>query len=336
MLQLRNETSYQAERGVLLDKDGNHILTVITKATWKWNEEHSVDLHPDQEPVRLFPIWAGEPGKSSLLRECEMVAEHPGTDITLNATAYAPQGKMAKALDVNVTVGKVSKSLRIFGDRHWEKGLLGPKMSDPDLFDAMPIVYERAFGGTIPGGDNEVFAPRNPIGKGFIVNKDEMDGTPLPNIQDPDNLIEAWKDRPTVAGFGAIPAMWEPRKGYGGTYDKDWKRNRSPLWPEDCDPRHHQSANPAMVSQEPLMGGERAKLRGLTPEQECEFKLPRIWLTVTARTKTTGTRMPVQLDRVIIEPNDKKFLMVWRASLNCRSDARRVSEIIVATKPMLR
>src|SRR2546426_607135 len=81
LLQLRNLTPFSAERSVLVDRDGNKIWTVVVKATFEVNSAGIAELHSSQEPVCLSPVYSGEPGSSSLLRESEMVPEHPGTAI---------------------------------------------------------------------------------------------------------------------------------------------------------------------------------------------------------------------------------------------------------------
>jgi len=127
MLQLVNITPFQAERAVQRDQDGNQIWVVVVKATYLINGQSELELHAEQEPVCLVPRYSGEPGKSSLLRECEAVFEHPGTDIILNATAHAPRRTPIQALDVVISVGQIQMTLRVFGDRYWKTGLYGPR-----------------------------------------------------------------------------------------------------------------------------------------------------------------------------------------------------------------
>ncbi len=66
----------------------------------------------------------------------------------------------------------INKRLRVFGDRYWEKGRFGLRMTEPEPFENMPIIYERAFGGI----DEQASTPeqlimeeRNPVGTGFAV-----------------------------------------------------------------------------------------------------------------------------------------------------------------------
>jgi len=336
MLQLVNITPFQAERAVQLDQDGNQIWVVVVKATYRINGQRDLELHEEQEPVCLVPRYSGEPGKSSLLRESEASFEHPGTDIILNATAHAPRRIPTRVLDVVISVGKTLKTLRVFGDRYWKHGLYRPRMTSPEFFSEMPIVYENAFGGEDsfdPESEKTVVETRNPVGRGMASKGRHLMGQRLPNIEDPNDLIQGWRSRPYPAGLGAIPSSWSPRKEYAGTIDEAWYRERAPLWPVDYDPRHQQSAHPALVSVEPLKGGEQVSLTHLSPDSPLSFRLPRARLIVDTYVARTTLRQSVQLDRVIIEPDERKVLMVWRASLNCRSQVRRVEKTVIGLKP---
>src|SRR5262245_55817420 len=248
MLQLVNITPFQAERVIQLDQDGNQIWVVVVKATYLINGQGELELHAEQEPVCLVPRYSGEPGKSSLLRECEAVFEHPGTDIILNATAHAPRRIPIEVLDVVISVGQIQTTLRVFGDRYWKSGLYGTRATSPEFFTEMPIVYENAFGGADsvdPESKKTVVETRNHIGRGMALKAIHLADQRLPNIEDPNDLIKSWRGRPYPVGFGAIPSSWSPRKEYAGTLDEAWYRERAPLWPVDYDPRYHQSAHPA-------------------------------------------------------------------------------------------
>src|SRR5579863_9394918 len=152
MLQLDNQTAFQADRAALVDVAGNQIWVVVVKATFVMPHDGRPQAAPEQEPVCRAPRYAAAPGESSMLREGELVADHPGTDITVLGTAYAPAGRAVTALDASVAVGPVQKTLRVSGDRVWEKDGTSLRISSPGPFLQMPINYERAYGGADPPG----------------------------------------------------------------------------------------------------------------------------------------------------------------------------------------
>jgi len=337
MLQLINNTSFCAEKAALVGPDGDQFWVVIVKATYLLNEDGSVDPHPEPEPVCLSPRYSGEAGKSSLLREGEMVFDHPGTDITLLATARAPHEIPVRSLNVTVSVGSTTQTLRIFGERFWQKGVFGFSMTEPEPFTVQPIMYEQAYGGTNivaeETGQQEKDS-RNPIGRGFASSANTLIGKPLPNIEDPHHLIRSWNDRPQPAGFGPIPPMWSPRLEYAGTFDDRWRNQRMPLWPEDYDPRQTQAAHPSLVSEQPFRGGEQVILTNLTVGSEFRFRLPHPYLVFTTFTRTRRFLQKVRLDRVIIEPDAQKLVMVWRSSLNCGARVRDILQTVLDQKPL--
>lgn len=332
MLQLTNDTAFQTARAVLLDGRGSQIWVVVVKATFRFDEGGHVSLHEAQEPVHGAPVYAGEPGASSLLRDAEIVAQHPGTDVTLNATAYVPEGREATEVDAGVAVADLRRSVRVFGDRVWEQGVFGLRKTPSAPFRTMPICYERAFGGRDAGGEEA----RNPIGRGFATDPRDLAGSPLPNIEDPTALIEDARSRPAPAGLGAIPPQWSPRRELAGTFDEAWQARRAPLWPEDFDPRHHRSAPPGLWSERHLIGGEPVTLWHLTPVPVVSFRLPRVEVVVHTWIAGERIRQRVRLDRVILEPDERKLVLVWRSSLDCGTEARKIARSIVTTKEVLR
>lgn len=79
---------------------------------------------------------------------------------------------------VRLRVANIDKTLRISGDR----GAL--RLGGPKPFGRMPVVYERAFGGTTEAGDVYL---ENPVGLGYKGAKplDPTINTEAPNIGPP-------------------------------------------------------------------------------------------------------------------------------------------------------
>lgn len=319
MLQLDNKTPYAAERALLADVDGSEIWVVAVKATFEIRDGVCV-LADEQEPVCLADEYVGEPGQSSLLYENELVFKKPGTDVLVNGHAYAPGGRPTTSVDVGIRVGPVQKTLRVVGDRVWKNSVIGLSASRPEPFVRMPIRYERAFGGVDVSDDNpkkQGGEERNPIGTGFGLSTGALKGAPLPNVEDPNDPVRDWDDRPSPVGLGAVAKHWLPRRSYAGTYDETWERERLPLYPLDFDYRFFQSAPADQVARPHLRGGESVECVHLTPEGRLVFALPRVFLGF--RTLLGGRWIPhgAKLGTVLLEPDVPRVLLVWQTMLPC-------------------
>src|SRR5690606_37072955 len=129
----------------------------------------------------------------------------------------APREREATTMLAQVRVGPCAKTIQITGARVWQRGPTGLRPSPPEPFTRMPLRYERSFGGTLTSATGEVIAqePRNPVGVGLAA-ADAL-GQPLPNLEDPDDLLTSWDRRVAPAGFAPIPGSWQPRLGFAGT-----------------------------------------------------------------------------------------------------------------------
>src|SRR5262249_26571503 len=135
-----------------------------------------------------------------------------GTDVVLVGQAHSD--RPVTELDVGLQVGPVRKVLRVFGDRVWYRGPLGWSPTAPRPFRAVPLTYERAFGGEDAAGpDKPQREDRNPVGTGFVGSggTERIDHLPLPNLEDPANLISSPGDRPAPVGVGYVGRHWAPR-----------------------------------------------------------------------------------------------------------------------------
>src|SRR5262249_37522984 len=158
--------------------------------------------------------YRGEPGKSSLIYESDLAYAKQATDILLHGHAYATPGRPVTQIHVMMKVARVSKTLRVIGDRYWKRGALGVELTSPETFERMPITYECAFGGADQISNDprkHGWERRNPVGVGFATQSDHLIGQRAPNVEYPDSLLSSWDSRPQPAGFGPIAGDWSPR-----------------------------------------------------------------------------------------------------------------------------
>nr|WP_253817395.1 DUF2169 domain-containing protein [Myxococcus xanthus] len=127
-----------------------------------------------------------------------------------------------------------------------------------------------------------------------------------------------WSARPVSRGdnfpdTGGSRA-WQPRLGYGGTYDAQWTERRAPLWPRDFDERFFQAASPGLIATPWLEGGESVVLSGLSPDGTFSFRLPRHRFVASAVFRNRVERRRMRLDGVLLEPDERLLRLYWRAA----------------------
>jgi hypothetical protein len=322
--QIDNRTPFGAAQGWVRDRRGAEVWLIVVKATFDILLDGTTRPAAEQpDPLRLAE-YHGEPGKSSIRNESDFVLTKTTTDVLVVGHAHAPQGHAVRELEVSLRVGSLVKALRVFGDRRWE----GRGPTDPAPFVVMPMVYERAFGGV----DRHSPTPekdwdwRNPVGCGYATSSAHLADQPVPNIEAPDRLIRAWKDRPAPAGFGPIASHWQPRAALAGTYAKDWEQTRQPLLPDDCDDRFFQCAPVDQQTAGFLVGGEVVTLLNLSPLGRLDFALPTMTLGLESRFADGERRAHAvpQLHSVILEPDFPRVSLVWHSALECHAKMHKL------------
>lgn len=328
MLQLKNNTRFAASMVVFPNEQAIDTLYVIVKASF--NVGRGLTLADEQPPPQETDVYWTEPNRSSLKYASDMHIGKPTTDVVVIGHACAPAQKEVTELDVGVTVGPVDRTLRVYGDRAWRDG----KMTRPAPFKTMPIVYERAYGGVqVVDGEEADVEARNPVGRGFAASRkaDGLNDLPLPNIEDPAQLIRDPGDRPAPAGFGFYAPNWQPRAGFAGTYDDTWRKTRAPYLPLDFDSRFLNMAHPDLICPNYLQGGEPVAIRHMHPSGPLQFDLPQVRLVARVNIAGETESPPFNLETVILQPNQLKASVVWRAALPCDKRVLKISEVAVAT-----
>jgi hypothetical protein len=328
MLQLQNNTRFAAGMALFPNEDAVDTLYVIVKASF--NIGKGLTLADEQTPPTASDVYWTEPGKSSIKYASDMHTGKPATDIVMLGHACVPEKKEATQLDVGLTVGQASKTVRVFGDRQWQDG----KITRPTPFRTMPMVYEKAFGGVhYSEGQLADAETRNPVGRGFAGTRKtgEMNGVPLPNLEDPRQLIHEPGDRPAPACFGFCAPNWQPRVSYVGTYDDAWRKTRAPYLPADFDPRFLNMAHPDLVFPGYLQGGEPVTITHMHPAGTLKFDVPP--MNLVARVKIAGREeLPAfRLETLLLEPNQLKFSTLWRAAMLCDKRMLKLSEVKIGT-----
>ncbi|AUX43425.1 hypothetical protein SOCE26_048730 [Sorangium cellulosum] len=334
MLALKNRTPFAAAIVPGLDREDYDTATVLVKGTFSLRSgARRLPIADEQAPITRGDEHHGDPATSSIRRESDTCPAKPGADIVLTGHAYAPPRK-AESVDVALSVGRLRKVVRVFGDRRWFRAAGRFGISRPLPFDRMPLVYERAFGGadtSDPDPTNHVVERRNPVGTGLSTGQDEeqVERVLLPNLEDPAQLIESPGDRPPPAGFGVIGRAWLPRALHAGTYDDAWRAERFPFLPADFDERYHQAAHPDLIAPAPLAGGEPVVVQNASELGELRFSVPDVRLTITTRIKGVKRDHVPRLDTLHIEPDERRVVACFRITFRCPRSFLYLEEVLI-------
>lgn len=337
--EIDNETPFAFAPLFVADEENRPLLVLVAKATYDIRAGEPVVLADEQVPIQLDGEHWGEPEESSYKYEPETAWEKPGTDLVLIAHAWAPRANVT-ALDVGFAVGPCRSVARVFGDRVWIRsaGRVRPSQARP--FDRLPLVYERAFGGwdrSNPDVDRHSFDDRNPVGMGFRHKEGRFEeGCLLPNIEDAQNPIQSPRDRPAPVGFGFTCPHWQPRAASAGTYDEAWSRDRQPLLPHDFDRRFFNAASPGLLVPGRLQGNEPVRGLNISKEGKLGFALPgQVPPECQVSLRNGGVTRKTELDTVIVNTDDSKLFLIWRAAVSI-DDGPHVVEAIDVTVGELR
>jgi hypothetical protein len=314
MWTIKNRTAYSAERNWIRDKDGRHHWVVAVKATFDILSTGALRLADEQPSPTLVPEYAGEPGRSSLLRDSDLLYAKPCTDVIVEAHAHAPNGRACSSVRVALRIDEIHKELLVHGDRRYVRGLLGVKLSSADPFVSRPIRYEWSFGGEdcrAPDQSKHRIFAANPIGKGFAVDPSHLVDELAPAIEQPG--VDPLRAGPI--GMGPIDAAWSPRRERAGTFDASWEQKKKPLLPDDYDELYASCAPADQRADRALRGGEAVILEGMSSGGNLRFVLPKIYLTYRTRFGRRTEDHRGHLTTVYLMPEISQVVLVWQSTL---------------------
>jgi len=228
--------------------------------------------------------------------EPDLFFPRTGTDVIIIGYAMSINGYVDEML-INVSAGPYNESLKIIGDRVWEKNFFSKQLTPtkPEPFIKMPVKYQLAFGGVANHENGEVPNPYNPIGKGYYLSKNEAIGKPLPNIEDPHNLISVWKkpqkkniqehiNNIKPVGFAPYPSNWALRL----QNIIKWEENIEEIDPNDLEELYNimetidfapenglfDRAHPKLSGKK-IMPGQTIMIKGMSKNGLISFDIPK-------------------------------------------------------------
>ena len=320
------------------DKDAREGLVVVVKGTFDLPVDGSIPkLSQDQLPLVESDEFFGEPGFSCTKYESDYVPLKPRCDVLLNGSAYAPEGKPRKTIDVGLRVSSVNKVFTVVGDRYWRVGAASAGASDAEPFKILSFNYDVAFGGIDDFHQDDETRDAymaNPTGVGFhkFKEKDLVNNTPLPNTEEKKKTVSSPFGKYRPVSFGAVGRGWPERAKYAGTYDDTWMEKVFPFLPEDFDERYFQAA-PEDQQCDYLVGGEQVELLNLTPQGRTSFVIPKLKIPVAFFPREgEAIQREAVLDTLLIEPDERRFSLVWRSQQSLKKNVFEIYEILVGHK----
>ena len=320
-----NATPYAFEPLHLLDEESRPLFVALVKGTFAIGRDGRCAPAEEPVPIKLAGEPFGEdPATSSFKYEPEVAFFKPATDVIMNGQAHAARSGTTEMM-VSVRVGPVQKQVRVSGERAWYRAAGKIGATRAAAFEKMPLTYERAFGGwdrSHKDPRRHTCEPSNPVGVGHRPSGVFEEHLRLPNLESPDQPLQRLGDRTAPAAFGFVSPHWQPRAALAGTYDERWQKERSPLLPRDFDRRHLNAASPGLIAPGYLRGDEPVTVTGATPGGgTLSFSLPGQPPPAVGVVLKDGTqhRLVTNLDTVIIEPDERRVLLLWRTHVPLRS-----------------
>lgn len=324
MTGIDNRSGFPAELLSLPDLDGQEAEVLVVSAAWVHSDSGEWRAPPEPRPVCLADEYFGEPSaQSSIRNEAQVAWRKPFVDVLVNGAAYAPDGVPTRSLTVALYAPSIEKKVRVVGDRY--RTSLGP--SEAAEFLTMPVIYERAYGGSdiLSKPDRYAVWRQNPAGIGFRGARSHVSEitTEFPNLEPISGSLEG-----PPAGFGIIARGWSPRLELAGTFDKEWLDSQWPLLPLDFDERHYQAA-PLDQQIASIGGGDRFRLVNMTPDSLWEFELPSTELPIWAIGGRVKQRLTSRVDTVLIEPDSRTVSLTFRLILSGQRGQDRIREVVI-------
>jgi hypothetical protein len=215
-----------------------------------------------------------------------------GADLVVIGSARALGGKPVTQMEVSARCGALHHRTTVIGDRRWERSWGRVRATPPLPFAEMPLGNDRAYGGQALFEGQPLPHAINPTGRGYHASKEDADGKPLPNLERPGRLIEAWTDQP-------LPACWFKPQG-----PMELSQPGDPL--EMAGRMMESSFNlsvPELIAKDGALG-ERLLLQGFSSDGDLDLPLPPAQgPTGHVQVGALKAAMPSRLSTVVVVPD---------------------------------
>lgn len=314
-MEILNDTPFPVQPIYFKVQPRQPTVTLLTKGLFVLQKDAPCWAAP--APLQLPPVDAvyhEDDIGNSLRVATELAPYKPRADCLLLGTAYTPNGSPAEALAVVFSVGEMSKTLWIYGDRYWVPKADGTvRVEGPEPFTSMPLRNEFACGGL-----NSAY---NKHGVGLRdATRPAEAGKPLrlANIQELNVTHVDPNHDCQPAGFGPLDPDLRPRADHKGTYDEAWLYRRKPLPPLDFNFAFYNAARSDQQIAGYLRGDEPLYFENLHREHRAfRSQLPGIRLRyflikVDAEGKASLLEATNNLDTCMVDMEEESVTLLWR------------------------
>ena len=327
-MELFNETTFPSflARAQLIYDDLLQAV-VVMKATYDTLPTGETRLCETQLPLHLE-----DESTDFGTIETEIVPAKAWCDLAVlgHARSRSPK-RPIKRMQVSLRIGKFTRSVLVTGDRVWERVLGRVRPSEPRPFTELPLTYARAYGGTARhcSGDESVEAGyfANPHGRGYVVQREDVVGKPLPNVEEPDQPVRNWQDRPLPAGVAPLERSSVLRGQRGITVDLEKQLAR-------VDAAAFCSAHPRMCLPS-YPHGEAGELGGVSFDGTWRFRLPTFRYEIRIDLGGARYRLPLVPDTIYLRAEERRIVVVARSAFvyQLKPERRRTVRICSEAEP---
>lgn len=214
---------------------------LFVKTTWTSDGDGGLGPGPALPLAGTVPYGAATPGGMAALTDLpgsDFVPLRGLVDLLVRGHAYAPDPGVTREMAVRVMVNDKVRHMHVCGRRVVRWVGSRPEFPDPEPFERVALTWENAYGGIdrryMPlkvstrqllrlglGADHPGAYPRNPVGKGYVVLHEPLEGLELPQVErtherlTPERLVppapEAWHRQPRPACLDAVSPVAFPR-----------------------------------------------------------------------------------------------------------------------------
>lgn len=271
----------------------------------------------EQLPIESEPSLSLPMGDVPYLRPPDV------TEVTVTGTVRAPGARPFAEASVMLRVGEQLRALRVLGRRWWRKRGTELEASEPEPVDTVPMSWAHAYGGAwdrapglLPGTETPAPSTRmacsaNPLGKGWVIDASEAEGVELPQIEDPNEPIRRWNDRPSPKCWAPLPVESSLRMSHlvveGGKLNG---RDGEPPWP-----RMLLNASPDLQL-ERVAPGTPLDVRGLGEHPLTGFIVPSPAVAWHVAAGSRSRSRSPELVAIRIDADSARIALVWHARLH--------------------